>query len=45
MRGEEGMTATLTKVAYVAGPLLALCAIVRLVVVGAVALGLALGTL
>lgn len=45
MRGEEGTMATLVKVAYVAGPLLALCAIIRLVEVGAVALGLALGTL
>lgn len=45
MRGEEGTMATLTKVAYVAGPLLALCALARLVEVGAVALGLALGTL
>ena len=45
MRGEEGVKGTLVKVAYVAGPMLALCALIRLAEVAAVALGLALGTL
>lgn len=45
MRREEGVKGTLVKVAYVAGPVLALCTIVRLAEVAAAALGLALGTL
>lgn len=45
MRGEERVKGTLIKVAYVAGPMLALCALIRLAEVAAVALGLALGTL
>lgn len=45
MRGEEGVKGTLVKVAYVAGPMFALCALIRLAEVAAVALGLALGTL
>ena len=45
MRGEEGVKGTLVKVAYVAGPMLALCALVRLVEVAAVALGLPQGPL
>ena len=45
MRREEGVKGTLVKVAYVAGPMLALCALIRLAEVAAVALGLALGTL